>query len=156
MLKLSTRVAEVTYHKVLGPLQIKENSKSDDKLGEEKGTRGARGSSGSSNKGFKESTSSHWWRQELNSGHLTQNLHPFVITLHLYELHRNTRISLHFPDVAPSGVNFPWNPEWESPGSHLHMVKEAGRSHFCCLLCFPVSPHFLMSAVFYILLKSAK
>lgn len=52
MLKVVMRVTKVTFHEVLSTRQMKENSESDKKYGEERETR-ARGSSGSRNKGFK-------------------------------------------------------------------------------------------------------
>lgn len=47
------RVAEVIYHKILGTLKMKENSESNNKLEEERGTRRARGSSGSRRRDLK-------------------------------------------------------------------------------------------------------
>lgn len=66
-----TRGAGVTYHEVLGTWQSKEHHESDSKLREERANRGTRGTRDSRSKGLKESSSSHWWNWDLNSGCLT-------------------------------------------------------------------------------------
>lgn len=48
-----------------------------------------------------------------------------AITLHLYESHRNTKISLHFSDRRKWGL-FALDSLAESLRSHLHVVKETG------------------------------
>ena len=79
MLPVETRGAGVTCHEVLGTWQSKEHCESESKLREERANRGTRGTRDSRNKGLKESTSSHWWNWDLNSGSLTPKPIPSVL-----------------------------------------------------------------------------
>lgn len=99
MLKVVMRVTKVNFHEVLSTRQMKENSESDNKFGKERETR-TRGSSGSRNKGFKKSTSSHRRSQNLKRASDSRIYTLSAIILHLFEVHRNTKIRLHFSDMA--------------------------------------------------------
>lgn len=110
MLKVVMRVTKVTFHEVLSTRQMKENSESDNKFGKERETR----TRGSRNKGFKKLTSSHRRSQNLKRASDSRIYTLSAIILHLFELHRNTKIRLHFSDIAqmesvcptiPSGQN---------------------------------------------------